>query len=340
MTTWSDVSQYQEHQGKGIPVDDSYPHRIFCFRTNSGDKQDTLALENAKRAKAMLDAGKLDAVFPYYFFRPGQANCDLHKAVLEQAGLWLHPKSASMVDVEDAGGAITGDQSAEVNDEVQRMRGWYGDAKRVFGYWNPNANPGLWRTRPQGLRLVIPQYNNDPGNLSKIVQPIRSEAFAHQYTDKGSCAPWPNGVDLNHSPLSVPDLCAVLGIKTSGGTVGSTAEQVLEQQAGPADSATGSVGGNKGWSGLAPQPDNDDRRWSQFLGRIVDRQSEVEALGSIIFELTARMKPFESVEAAKHAILNTARGETLLGLTLANARFNLDIIDRLERIEQNQSKGK
>lgn len=210
---WSDVSQYQ-----GIPVDDTYPHRVFAFRTNSGSSSDTLAVENAQRAKSMLERGRLDAVIAYWFFRPGQANCDLHRDLLQRAGLWGNPRLVSMIDVEDAGGAIRGNQSVEVNDEVQRVRGWYGNPARVIGYWNPNANPDLWPARPAGLRLIIPQYNGRPGDLSGVKNTqAQGEAFAHQYTDSGSCAPWPNGVDLNYTPLELPDLLAMFGIQ--GGTM-------------------------------------------------------------------------------------------------------------------------
>lgn len=52
-----------------------------------------------------------------------------------------------MVDVEGAplNGAkrVRGDQSTEVNEEVERLRGWYGSVKRVIGYWNPKADPEL-----------------------------------------------------------------------------------------------------------------------------------------------------------------------------------------------------
>lgn len=214
-TTWADVSQYQ-----GVPVDDSYPHRVFCFRTNSGDVRDALAIENARRAKTMLETGRLDAVIAYYFFRPGQANCDLHRDILTEAGLWGHAHLVTMVDVEDAGGTIRGDHSAEVGDEVDRLCGWYGNPKRVIGYLNAVTNADLWRTRPAGMRFVTPSYSHRPGVWASTAPPawMQAEAFAQQYTDRGQCAPWPKGVDLNVSPLELPELLALLGI-TGGNTV-------------------------------------------------------------------------------------------------------------------------
>ena len=232
-TFWADVSQFQ-----GKPIDDSYPHRVFSFRTNSGNTRDTLALENARRAKAMLDAGKLDLVIPYYFFWPGQANCDLHKDILTEAGLWGHPKTVTMVDVEGAplNGAkrVRGDQSAEVNDEINRLRGWYGNPKRVIGYWNPKADPELWLKRPDGLPLVVPHYNGTPGASYDF--PGR---FAHQYSDRVPCAPF-GACDANFTALDLPALSELLGIKTSGGTL-PTPEDVQEQLRGP---------GLKGWEQL------------------------------------------------------------------------------------------
>jgi hypothetical protein len=206
---WSDVSQYQD-----VCIDDSYPYEIFCYRTNSGDKEDILALENGWRAKEMLDNGRLKLVLPYYFFRPGQANCDLHRNVLERSGLWLHPNVATMIDVEDAGGEIQGDQSAEVNDEFERLAGWYGNRKRVFGYLNGVANESLWQTRPPGIVFVTPSYSYIPGVWATPPPPLwlQDSAFGHQYTDVGRCLPWPEGVDLNYSASDVNQIKAILGI--------------------------------------------------------------------------------------------------------------------------------
>lgn len=208
-TIWSDTSQHQ-----GAPIDDSYPHAVYSFRTNSGSKVDTLGVENATRVKQMLNAGKLEIAIAYYFFRPGQSNCDGHRELLERSGLWEHPRLASMVDVEGDKGSVSGDQSFEVNDEVARMRTWYGDGRRVIGYWNPNADPGLWLTRPPNFRLVIPQYGRTPGDLSSVQNAqVRGEAFAHQFTQSGRCAPWSGNVDLNYSPLNVNELLGMLGME-------------------------------------------------------------------------------------------------------------------------------
>lgn len=223
-TYWADTSQYQ-----GKPIDDSYPHRVYCFRTNSGNAKDLLGVENARRALDMLKRGRLDLVIPYYFFWPGQANCDLHKDLLVEAGLWQHSRTVSMVDVEgapkDGVKRVRGNQSIEVNDEVERLRGWYGNPRRVIGYWNPRADPELWSPRPAGLRLVIPQYGRQPGDLGSIAAPIRDEAFAHQYTDVGRATPWPNGIDLNYSPLDIGQLLEMFGITEGAKPMGDVVKE-------------------------------------------------------------------------------------------------------------------
>lgn len=223
-TFWSDVSQYQ-----GGAVNDSYPHRVFSFRTNSGDQEDTLAVQNARVAKELLSAGKLDIVIPYYFFRPGQANCDLHREILERAAVFNHPRTVTMVDVEGDKGSVTGDNSWEINDEVNRVRGWYGNQQRVIGYLNSNADGALWRTRG-GVNLVVPQYDRTPGDISSIKDgQVRTDAIAHQFTQSATdVQPWaPGAVDVNWSPYSVDELLLLFAMK-EGPTVPDQAQMVKE----------------------------------------------------------------------------------------------------------------
>lgn len=206
-TTWCDVSEYQK-----TPIGSDYPYEVFSFRTNSGDKEDKLARENAKRALELLENGGLQIVIPYYFFRPGQANCDLHKEVLEASGLWNHPRTVTMVDVEGDAGSVSGDNSWEINDEINRLRGWYSNFSRVIGYLNSNADPGIWLTRG-GINLVVPQYGRIPGDISTIRDSqVKIDAIAHQYTSSGNVASW-NPVDMNWSPYSVDELLLLLEMK-------------------------------------------------------------------------------------------------------------------------------
>lgn len=225
-TFWADVSQFQ-----GKPIDSSYASKVFTFRTNSGDVGDTLAIRNGTTAKAMLDSGELEIVIPYYFFRPGQANCDLHRQILEDVGLFNHPRTVSMVDVEGANGSVTGDNTWEINDEVNRIRGWYNSFERVIGYWNPNADPGLWVARG-GLNLVIPQYGRTPGDISSVMNAqVRSEAFAHQFTESArDVAPWiDQNVDKNWSPYNIKELLVLFGMEKPEVTAYPSQEKMVQE---------------------------------------------------------------------------------------------------------------
>lgn len=233
-TYWADVSQYQR------PVDDSYPHRIFCFRSNTGDRLDTAAAANLTWALSALERGRLDTVIVYYFFRPGQANCDLWREVVTRNNK-IDPRIVCMVDVEGDNGTVRGDCSAEINDEVRRVQGWLG-GKRVIGYLNPKSDPGLWLTRP-GIPLIIPHYNNDPGNSYAF-----PDRFAHQYSDRVQCAPF-GPCDANFSALSIPDLKQLFGVGESmsdvkaindftaafNGPIGSDVKDIRQQLTGGRD---------------------------------------------------------------------------------------------------------
>ena len=186
-TFWADVSQYQ------VPVNDSYPHPVFAFRTNSGDTRDKNAAANLDWALRSSRA----IIIAYYFFRPGQANCDLWREMVTRGGK-IDPRIVCMVDVEGAGGTITGDHSGEINDEIQRVQGWLG-GNRVIGYYNPKADPGLWKSRPN-IPLVVPHYGVAPGKSYEY--PNR---FAHQYADNVPCAPF-GPCDANYTDLNMEQL--------------------------------------------------------------------------------------------------------------------------------------
>ena len=92
-----------------------------------------------------------------------------------------------------------------------------------------------------------------------------------------------------------------------------------------------SKAGNFGWVGLAPQPDNEDRRISQFRvihksagGADVDRQSVVEALGTLVFEQTLRIKAVTSYDEAKARAVDAKRGETVLGHAAIAAGMSME----------------
>lgn len=229
-TFWNDVSQYQLK-----PIDSTYQYRVFSFRTNTGDRTDTLAYENATISKQMLDAGQLDIVIPYYFFRPGQANCDLHREILEATTLFNHPRTVTMVDVEGDAGSVLGDNSLEINDEVNRIRGWYGSQQRVIGYLNTNADPGIWSSRG-GISLVVPQYNRQPGDISSLKDVIaKNAAIAHQFTSRAiDQKPWEGiKVDVNWSPYEIDELLELFQMEATSSPPVDV--PVSETPSGPVD---------------------------------------------------------------------------------------------------------
>ncbi|WP_244971783.1 hypothetical protein [Gordonia rubripertincta] len=206
-TYWADVSQFQR------VADDSYPHRVFCFRTNTGSVKDTRADANLSWALSALDRGELDIVIAYYFFRPGAANCDLWRTVVTRGGK-IDPRIVCMVDVESGNGSSQGsipnrDHSAEINDEIDRVRGWLGGS-RVIGYYNPKADPALWQSRGN-VPLVVPHYGVQPG--ASYAYPNR---FAHQYSDRVDCDPF-GPCDANYSDLSIDQLKTLFGLTTTQG---------------------------------------------------------------------------------------------------------------------------
>lgn len=217
---YADVSQWQ-----GIPVDESYPHRFVMFRVNNGEEVDRLAAANLAAARRMVDAGKLDGFGVYTFHRPGRDNFGTLKRVVGEP----HPRMIVMLDVESAKGStqgeVRGDQSAEAQRFFEHVSQWLGDAKRVhMGYWNRNADPGLLNPNrlPGPAKWVIPDYSAPKGQ-PRVTYP---GWLVHQYTDKGSCAPWPNGVDMNFYPGSVAEFLREFGIEIGSDAPASAPPQI------------------------------------------------------------------------------------------------------------------
>lgn len=207
---WADVSQYQPL------IDNTYPHRVVSFRSNSGDKEDTKFRENYMRALDMVSLGQLDAIIVYYFFRPGQANCDLWNQMVRIDNK-IPDCVVCMVDVEgapDKNGkrTITGNNSFEINDEIVRLRKWLGDDRRVIGYHNPNPDPDLWTQKPPGgINLIVPKYNNDVSKTPAYPND-GGRVFGHQYSDKIPCSPF-GPCDANFSNLKLSQFLDRLGIR-------------------------------------------------------------------------------------------------------------------------------
>lgn len=92
--------------------------------------------------------------------------------------------------------------------------------------------------------------------------------------------------------------------------------------------------GDNGWSELAPQPDPQGNRWSAFKKRNVTAQSVVEAIATLVWEATLRVKPRGYTATRKD------EGDTALGLSATAAGVALENREALDRIEQHLGTGK
>ncbi|AVP71347.1 glycoside hydrolase family 25 domain-containing protein [Prescottella equi] len=171
-TLWADVSEWQR------PVDDSYPYDVLCIRASDGTYRDKNWRKNYDWACRALDSGRLKALIVYFVWRPNwQATVDTVKDMLgaPRAGVSV------MLDIETWGGQISGDQSDGINRAYWAFADWFGDKRRVCAYLNPN-DAHIWRTRPEGLRYVVPSYGALP-RFGPGLDDVRTGMFAHQYTD-------------------------------------------------------------------------------------------------------------------------------------------------------------
>jgi hypothetical protein len=206
---FADVSEFQ------VPVDDSYPYRIFSFRSNDGTYEDHNFYQNYAWACAAADAGRIDCFIVYFYWRANWSDTvATHIRKVESAG-GPHPKMISMIDVE-SGGNPGGDQSDGINRAYWALTDWLGTTqhtgtRRVIGYVNRPDAENMWPTRPDGLFLVGAGYGANPNLPGQI---------AHQYTDgQGYGGGLPEGAppfgncDMNSADgLSSTDFAARCGI--------------------------------------------------------------------------------------------------------------------------------
>jgi len=171
-TIFADVSEFQ------CPVDDSYTdagYRVLSFRSNDGTHLDANFDANYAWATAACDAGKLDLIIVYFYWRPGQTGVANHMAMVNNAG-GPHPRMVSMIDLE-SGGNPNYDQSAVLNDEYDQLVRWLGgNEKRVIGYANLGDERTMWQCRPSDIKFILAGYGANPYDPDLI-------KLAHQYTD-------------------------------------------------------------------------------------------------------------------------------------------------------------
>lgn len=196
-TLWSDVSEFQ------VPVTDAYPYNFFALRNADGNHMDSRFMANVTWANERVKSGKLWGYIVYYFYRPGVDGAALLK---QRIGPRPNPKMVAMIDVEGAGGQVTGNQSVQLGREFGELATWLGSPKRVIGYGNTGDLDGLWPHKPSGVRLVVAAYGANPPYPGK---------FAHQFTDRAHTAPF-GPSDLNSADgMSPHDLQVMFGFTSS-----------------------------------------------------------------------------------------------------------------------------
>jgi peptidoglycan hydrolase-like protein with peptidoglycan-binding domain len=247
-TQWADISEFQ------VPVNDTYPYGFLCIRSNDGNHIDGKIQGNLSWCKSRVASGKLWGYMVYYFYRPG---IDGAKILMAQVGK-PDSRMTVMIDVENAGGQVSGNQSAAINAQYNELASWLGDARRVVGYGNTSDLDNLWPTKPNGIRLVIAAYGSNPGYPGK---------YAHQYTDKGSCAPF-GTCDMNAADgMSQRDLENMYGFSDSGAPVKPTPPPTAPPFPYPATDYLGMPSSNPHChSGHYGPPDSDHvRTWQQQM---------------------------------------------------------------------------
>jgi hypothetical protein len=225
LTKWGDYSQYNS-----CHIDDSYPYRVVSFRASVADATatdpgsptgkagtDAKWLENMRRARKMVETGKLKKVIGYQFWVPGLDNWGaLHQAIEDAGGVF--PELAIMLDLESGGAkwAVRGDQSVGVLDFLAKAKDYLANADGVALYVNFTANPDVMPADriPPGLKIIVPRYHgpDDPPQV-----PAGVTVFGHQYADNENTAPFGDS-DINQAKLPLSQFISAWG--TNSGLTG------------------------------------------------------------------------------------------------------------------------
>lgn len=192
-TLYADVSEFQ------VPIDDSYPYRVVCIRVDDGTYQDHKFAQNYAWVRKALDDGRLTFAILYTFVRAAtwESNAATFKHCVEASG-GLHPRCVIMLDVEAQG--CHGNSSADINHLYRSLADYAGDRKRIIGYGNVNDLNACWPRKPDGIRLVVASYGNNPSYPDKV---------AHQYTNGQG---WGGGLPEGAPPFGKCDMNSADGL--------------------------------------------------------------------------------------------------------------------------------
>jgi hypothetical protein len=208
-TLFADVSEFE------VPVNDSYPYQVLSIRVCDGTYQDHTFAANYGWMRAALDSGRMTFGIVYTYARPNWLeNANTVRSMIESGG-GLHPRVALMLDVE-SGGNPPGDGSSWINGLYWNLADYAGSPARIIGYANAYDFSNMWRTRPEGLRVIAAGYGSNPNLAGQV---------AHQYTDgtgfspnlPQGCPPFGN-CDMNSADgLTPQEFAAACGIGMNGG---------------------------------------------------------------------------------------------------------------------------
>jgi hypothetical protein len=204
-TIYADVSEWQ------VPVDDRYPYRVICTRANDGTHRDKNWSINYPWCTRRADVGALDFFIVYFVWRPNWAQTvDTLKAMV---GL-PHARMAVMIDVENWGGQITGDQSAGINGAYRSIGEWLANPSRVIGYGNVADLNRLWPDKPTGVRVVVAGYGSNPEYPGKVAhQYTNGKGFGNGSTLPDGCPPF-GSCDMNSADGLTPvQFAAACGVR-------------------------------------------------------------------------------------------------------------------------------
>lgn len=199
---FTDISEFQ------IPLNDSYPYRWVAFRHSDGTYVDPNFNANYAWARAAVASNKITGFIVYHVFRPGvTAQVATLNGILKN-----NPSTAIMLDIENWGGQISGDHSAEIA-SLRAQIGVGVNVRRIGGYANSSDYQNLFPTVPAGMWMIGAGY----GSVNNSIVPNQ---IAQQYTDgQYNVAGLPSSTppfgpcDHNVAPAyaTAEDLCTAMG---------------------------------------------------------------------------------------------------------------------------------